>query len=628
MAEQKSVEYIDKRVDYLYDLYEDRNLMYEEIDSARFGDWDLPEDLRGVGWILKSVDPSFAITSNAAVDLVGSSNLTINITPADQEGLAVADIHEQGLKWILDAASRRRKGTVLKEVSDSAVNYAECATLVMYMPEQIKGMEGKGIDDKRIESMRRMGDFLIRTYHPYNVYPRYSEAGLEEVAVITNENPWSVVDLWGDAASELKDKLAAMDGGKVPKSVRIYEYMNLDQHVVRVAIGDEKITIVEEEWNFPFMPWACNVGGGSLQNATDRDRDPMLGTMYHFDLFDILNTTRTIMHSEMVRGAGNARKVYQAEDPDAGGPRIDDSSGDMYEVISIDEKIAVSPLIQIDPNMAALYGQLRNDHQKATLSDLLLGGEVPSEAAFASINMITHSALQALEDAINLAQTQMAMISEIIMLWIHYAAKEAIYGSYRAADNRNQIENFQIDPDDIDPRGIYIECYLDANLFVDQQQRIIAARAGIDAELISHQTAMEQTGITDARKEYELMTEEKIMANEVNIRLKNRAMEADQEIRAQIEAELMQGPEMQQLMQMAQIGAQVMQEQQNAEGGGEGEAGPRRPPPSPGSTAPQPGQMPPEQGGNTLVGGTGAEGGQGGAIAGAAEPGVTSAPQQ
>ena len=624
MGEPRTIEWVDKRVDYLFSLQEDRNAMYEEIDNARFGDWDLPEDISGVGWILKSVDPSFAITSNAAVDLVGSSNLTINITPADQEGLALADVHEQGLKWILDAASRRRKGTVLKEVSDSAVNYAEVATLVMYMPAQIKGMEEKGVSDKRIESMRRMGDFLIRTYHPYNVYPRYSEAGLEEVALITEENPWSVIDLWGDAAAELRGKIEGMTDA--PSTVKVYEYMNLDQHVVRVALGEDKITLVDEPWNFPFMPWACNVGGGSLQEATDRDRDPMLGTMYHFDLFDIMNTTRTIMHSEMVRGAGNARKVYQSEDPDAGGPRIDDASGEMYEVIGAEERIAVSPLIQIDPNMTALYQQLRNDHQKATLSDLLLGGEVPSEAAFASINMITHSALQALEDAIDLAQTQIAQICEIIMLWIKYAAKEPIFGSYRAADNRNQIESFSIDPSEIDERGLYIDVYLDANLFVDQQQRIVAARAGIDAELISHQTAMEQTGITDARKEYELIAEEKMMRNELDIRLKNRVMEADQEVRAQIEAELMQRPEMQQLLQMAQVGAQVMEQQQAKEA--EASAGPRRPPPSPGSTAPVPGQMPPEQGGNTLGVGLGAEGGEGGAIAGNAEPGVTSAPPQ
>lgn len=622
---KKSISWVDDRVDYLYDLYKDRNDMYEEIDAARFGDWDLPEDLQGVGWVLKSVDPSFAITTKAAVDLVGSSNLTINITPADQEGLAVADIHEQGLKWILDAASRRRKGTVLKEVADSAVNYAECATLVTYMPEQIKGFRSKGVGDKRVESMGRLGDFLIRTYHPYSVYPRYSESGLEEVAIITSENPWSVVDLWGEAASELKSKLQSMDNPA--DTCRVYEYMNLDQHVVRVSLGEDKYTIVDDEWHYPFLPWACNVGGGSLQEATDRDRHPMLGTMYHFDLFDIINTTRTIIHSEMVRGAGNARKVYQAEDPDAGGPRIDDASGEMYEVISIDEKIAVSPLVQVDPNLAALYAQLRQDHQRATLSDLLLGGEVPSEAAFASINLITHSALQALEDAIDLAQTQIANICEIIMLWIKYAAKEPVYGSYRSADNRDKIQNFQIAPEDIDPRGLYIDCFLDANLFVDQQQRIIAARAGIDAELISHQSAMEQTGITDARKEYELIAEEQIMRNELEIRLKNRALMADQEARAQIEAELMRSPEMQQLMQMAQIGAQVMQ--QGPQGGGEAPPPPTSPanPPTGGRRAPM-GQMPPQMGGETMVEGMGAEGGQGGIIAGEAEPGVTSAPQE
>ena len=584
MPEERGLDWYKGRANYLQELYIDRDDMYDEIDDARFGNWELPEDLAKIPWVLRSTEPAFAITADAAVGLIANNKPQINITPSNAEQMAITDVHERGLAWILDAASRRRKATVVEEMAGSAINYAEICTLVTYLPSQIEKIKATKGDPKRLEAMLRHSDFLVRTYHPKTVYPRYSEIGVEEVVLITEENPHAIVDLWGDASLELQEK---MKEEGFPKTVMLYEYLSMEKHVVWIETGkgDTKIELHNEDWNWPFLPWACNITGGELIKDTDKDRKSLHSVMYHFDLFDIMNRTRTLRFSDMVRNAGTPRRTFQSEDPEGTAPKIVNSSGEPYEVIAASEKIISQPPHTPDPNLSALYAELKNDHQKSTLSDLLLGGEIPSEAAFSSINLVTHSAMQAIEDARNLLARHLANVLEIILLWIHYEQAE-VYGTVRDPIDRSVVHNYLISWDDIDPQNMYITVKVDANLPLDQDQRIIAGRAAIDAGLASHQIVMEDLGYTNGKEIYNQIIEETILQNELKIRLENRAFEAStqvqQEMRQSIMQEIMSSPEMQQLMQMAQAG-----------GGGGNQAPP--PPEQPPAEVPVEGQLPPEQ---------------------------------
>ena len=593
MPEAKGLDWYKGRANYLQDLYVDRDAMYDEIDDARFGNWELPEDLAGIPWVLKSVEPAFAITADAATGLIANNKPQINITPATEDQFTITDIWERGLGWILDAASRRRKATIIEEMAGSAINYAECATLVTYLPNQIEKIGKMKGDTKRLEAMRRHSDFLIRNYHPRSIYPRYSEIGVEEVVLITDENPHSIVDLWGDAANELKAKMAAAEDNKFPQTVKLFEYMSLEYHVVWVEIGAEgdRVELWNDVWPWPFLPWAVNMTGGELIDDTDKDRKSIHSVMYHFDFFDVFNRVRTLRFSDMVRNAGAPRRTFQSEDPEGLAPKIDSSGGELYEVIAGNEEVTVHQPHVPDPSLSALYAELRNDHQKSTLSDLLLGGEIPSEAAFSSINLVTHSAMQAIEDARNLLGRQLGNVLEIIMLWIHYSQAE-VYGTVRDPIDRTKVHNYLINWEDIDPQNLYIEVKTDANLPLDQDQRIIAGRAAIDAGLASHQVVMEDIGYTNGREIFEQIIEETILQNELKLRLENRNFEAStqvqSEMRQQIMQEIMSSPEMQQLMQAAQAGAQGGQEGAPVEGG---PAGPVEAPPA---EVPVEGQVNPE----------------------------------
>lgn len=557
MPEERGLEWYWGRANYLQDLYKDRDDMYDEIDDARFGNWELPADLASIPWVLKSTEPAFAITADAATGLIANNNPIINITPSNKDNMAITDIHERGLGWILDAASRRRKATVVEEMAGSAINYAEVCTLVTFLPSQIEKIKGKKGDPKRLEAMLRHSDFLIRTYHPRTVYPRYSEIGVEEVVLITDENPHAIVDLWGEAANELKERMLDEN---FPKMVKLYEYLSMDYHVVWVETGegDERIELHNAKWNWPFLPWACNITGGELLKDTDKDRKSIHSVMYHFDFFDLMNRTRTLRFSDMVRNAGTPRRTFQSEDPEATAPKIVNASGEPYEVIAATEKVTQQPPHIPDPSLQALYSELKNDLQKSTLSDLLLGGEIPSEAAFSSINLVTHSAMQAIEDARSLLSRHLANVCEIILLWIHYEQAE-VFGTVRDPIDRSKVHDYLIDWEDIDPNKLYIEVRVDANLPLDQDQRILAGRAAIDAGLASHQVVMEDLGYTNGREIYEQIIEERVMDNELQIRMANRQFEAStqaqQEMRQSIMAEIMQSPEMQQIMQMAQANA-------------------------------------------------------------------------
>jgi len=591
MPSGKDLDWYKGRVDYLQSLYEDRDDMYDEIDDARFGNWDLPEDLEGIPWILKSLEPAFAITSNAAVGLIAANEPQINITPANKDQNSIADVHERGLGWILDRASKRRKASVVEEMAGSAVNYAECATLVTHLPTQINAVEARGGNSKKLRAKQRYGDILIRNYHPGEVYPRYSSIGVEEVGLITEENPHDVIDLWGEEASAklvayMKENNIKWGGSDV---VAMYEYISLDYHVVWVEIDGEKIELHNDTWKWPFIPWACNITGGELLKDTDKDRKPLLSIMYHFDQFDIMNRVKTLLMSDMVREAGRARRAYQSSDPEGTAPRIDNSSGEPYEIIGTEDKIVQHAPVTPDPQLLALYQHLQGDHERATLSNLLLGGEVPSEAAFASVNLITHSALQAIDDARDLLARQIGDVCEIILLWIHYTRSE-VYGTVRDPVDRNKIHNYLINWQDIDPQNLFIEVKVDANMPVDQNERVIAGRAMIDAGLSSRQAVMEDIGYTNAREVYMQMVEEQFVDTEVALRLENRRFEMSQELQQEMIANFMNSPEGQQMQQLAQIGAQVLQEQQ----GGVGELPPGGGTEGPPMEGPQRERMPAE----------------------------------
>ncbi len=543
------LEWFKGRSNYLESQNTERDKMFDEMNDYRHGVWSMDQEMTEIDWVHESRDPIFTQQGDSAKHILADVRPSISLTPYSpgDDDKDVADRHEKGLRWLLDSTSRRRQATIVQDVVASAVDYAEVTAQVVYIPQQIKDIKAAGGNAKRYEAMLRRGPFAVIIHNPKTVYARYSDMGAEEVELKIKEDPHNVIDLWGTKADKLKKALKDTKGTIEMGVLR--DYTSYDWRCVWFEWGGEDYEIERSEWPWPFMNWVCRYGGTSLEETGDFQRKPLLANMYHFDLYDDLNRVRSLRFSEMIRTASRAKDVFQSDTRTS--PDVDASSGDLYVHIDTEEKIIPQPDNVPDTAMSTLYAELREDVQKSGISNMLLGADVPTGAAFASINIVTESALKVLRAPQALAQFSVADILETMLLYIHYDDSEVIsYGTGKT----DRGEQYLMKGSEINPENLYISVKLEADLPTDYQARTVTARAQIDAGINSRENAMEDIGVknvSEVREEIESeRMDETLLATELeNIQWEN-GKQRQEEMQAQIMEELKANPEL--LMQMLQ----------------------------------------------------------------------------
>jgi hypothetical protein len=544
MAELPDLEFFEGRVNYLEELDKERDEMYKAIDTMLKQEWELPEEAANVQWVFKSVTPIMAQVSESGARILSDVNPRVTITPQSEEQVKVVDQHEKGLKWLLDNASRRRKATIVEDVVRSSINYAENAAHVIYLPEQIANVKEAGGNPKRFEAAMRRGPFVVTLHHPSSVHARYSDIGPEEVALVSEETPNSVIDLYGSHADELKVYMAERASKSQPlDTVILKDYYSWDAHVVWVTTGETdgpSIEIIRDEWPYPFLPWACRMGGTSLADTEDQRR-PLLYDAYKGELYEVMNRVRTLRYSEVLRFTTAPRKAIATASGDI--PQVDASKGDLFLPLMHDDKVFDLAPAEADPATSMLHAELRNDHERSTLSSILLGGEIPSGAAFASINIVTHTAMGVLKPYQFLAEATIADILEIMLLWIHYSGKDAVgYG----LEENDLGQEYLIEAGDIDPKNLYISVGLEADVPTDRQARAATAGMLLDRAIIDRREAMENVGVTDVSAMEERIVIEALLDNKLQIHLQNEQLRNSEEMRQQIIQEFIQEMQAQQ----------------------------------------------------------------------------------
>lgn len=550
MPEKKlpKLEWFKGRANYLESQNEERDKMFEALDDYRRGVWAMDEEMIEIDWVHESRDPIFAQQGDSAKYILADVYPDISLTPYSpgDENKEIADKHEKGLRWLLDSASRRRPSTIVQDIVSSSVDYAEVTAQVVYIPQQIKDVKAAGGNATRYEAMLRRGPFAVVIHNPKTVYARYSDMGAEEVVLITEDDPHNIIDLWGTKADKLKKKLKDTKGRVEPATLK--DYTSYDWRCVWVEWGGEDFEIERKEWPWPFMNWVCRYGGTSLEETGQFQRKPLLANMFHFDLYDDLNRVRSLRFSEMIRTTSRAKDVFQSDTRTT--PDIDASSGDLYVHIGEDETIIPQPPDVPDTAMSTLYAELRADVQKSGLSDMLLGADVPTGAAFASINIVTESALKVLRSPQALAQFAAADVLETMLLYIHYDNGEVI--GYGTGENRG--EEYLIRGEDINPKNLYVAVTLEADLPTDYQARTVTARAQIDAGINSRLNAMSDIGVKNATEVAEQIAGERLDETMFAIELQNyqweNSKEFQEQMQQQVAAQLMKDPQF--LQQVAQ----------------------------------------------------------------------------
>lgn len=582
MPEQElpSLEWFAGRAAALEEENAERNKQFTAIDQMIHADWEMPLQIKQLGWAFKQVELIFRQVIAAAKRILSDVNPKISIVPADlsQASLQRSDDHEKGLQWLLSAASRRREATIVEDVVESAIRYSEVAVECMFLPEQIKSVAASGGNPKRFEAMMRRGPFVPIPHHPGAVTARYSDIGPEEVCATEEMDVHDILSLYNNAELQV----AAQEIHDRQWICRLRSYYSYDWRAVWVELGPasakktskrgkqatrvlpgaaKRIELAREEWAWPFLPWVVRLGGSSLETRSDYKRRALLSDAYYGNLFETLNRIKTLRYSEMLRYAGTEKRYFQSGSREA--PESAPAAASPMLHLEEDEKVGdLNPPLP-DPGLGLIYAENRADVQKSTLSEVLFGGNIPAGAAFATINLVTHSALAVLKEPRRVAEHALADLLELFLLWAHYSETDLVgYGKNRDTGSR---ETYIIKWGDIDPKNLYIEVELSADVATDRQARMLSATQGVQIGLLSRMRGREEIGIHDSQSEDEAIIKERMADTMLEIDLQNERYMGDMALRDKIREQVMM-----EIKQNPQVLAGLLQEMMGSRGGGEG----------------------------------------------------------
>ena len=493
----------DYQRDRLFALYKD----------AWHCKWDLPAALSSdkVPHVHKVIntDPHDAIATATRV-LTGKPP-SVQMTPllADEANRARANEIERNLKWQLKSTNRRRPQPVEADMLQSALTYACIASQVVDLDWQVMQLKGLGQDTRKWENLRRYSRFLVNTYNPMDVHVQYSSYMPESVLVKQMRTPRS---LYNDFP--WVKKLEKIAGQKEP--VEYNEIWTYKERAVWVNIAgsdkDASLVLIEpQDHELPFLPWVAMMGGSTLENQAEY--------AYHGLLFPNIvsgkwETTNAISTMQVTEAIWNWAMPKYAEEGTAPEDDAADLSawnpGRVVKVPMGDQLRPLQPNL-LDPALSTLKEAFSGEMQRSTATGILQGGgEDLAGMAFASLNLLTLTAVGAIKPWREMAERALAEMFTLMLLWTEYSGEPLVaYGDGK----QDAGAIYEIMPDEIEPESIYLDVELVPDLPTNRQAQANTAIMLLQSGLIDRESALEEMGVDDPllvleRMELDRLTEQ------------------------------------------------------------------------------------------------------------------------
>lgn len=541
----------------LIDYYSDRNVLFSHMDDLFYSRWEKPEGLPE--WVLKvvSTDPHDAVLT--AVRTFATLEPRFKIMPMlpNADNRDRANQIEKALLWNFHQAGRRNDSKIVWDVMFSATQYAEVCSQVIYLPYQEKVLQAMGKDTKRLQALKRFGDFAFITHNPANVYPEWSEYGLEGVLTVRVQSVDEFMDTWGKLANPIVDT-DAYNSGRVT-FVTSFDYTTYEKRCVWGVYNDisdriirgEGIKILEEPNELGFIPYAIRRWGNSLSTVTRERVMPLLQSVWDSGQWDMLNVFDSLDASLTIKRAAAAR--FAAEVPS--NQEIELDSTEPESVIKLPNgtrNFQPLPGNSVDQRISQNKSDYKARIWQSTVARALQTLEFPSGTAYSSVNQILSTASKSLAFYQLVGQHAMEEIAHQMLCWIKYYGKKYgtvdLYGKYMDQRQANYGQDIRIASDTIDPDILQIECILTADMPVDRLQQINGAVMLKNNFRIPEGDLIEDLGYGDPND----------LANRRDLEDYERAYVQTDLQKIQMQAQL----EMQQAQMQMQMQAQQAQQQQ------------------------------------------------------------------
>jgi hypothetical protein len=572
-----------------------RNIAFDAYMQMYQSGWELPNEIRMLPWIQAVInsDPFDAIQTGVRIISTLPPSIRFQPLAPGPANKEAAGVVEKVLKWQLKSANRRRARTVEFELAKMALLYDMCAVKVVDLVEEIKQKQILNASTKREERALAKGRFMIVPYDSRDVHPIWSNLGLEGVLVVQHRRAQSVIDEFGDKATQFP---ALVQLAKEPHDrdwVTYYDYVDYDTRSVWVDEGrtfttpnsttQQRYVIDHGKNPSGLINWSIK-GGSELETDPMHRFQPLLYPVYATGAWDIKNIVQTLGVSEVIAHTGSPR--YVEEGPNSQVADINYGSPERIAKMSPGNILKALAPPQVDQALQNVEAMLSAQLDKSTVASILQGGDLPAGVAFASLNLITQTAIGVLTPAKDLAQKTLAGMFEVMLEQV-IESKRSVYG-FSTSGEEDGTE-LAIEPDELDSAGIYIDVMLTPDSPTDKAQKVQTAGIMVQQLGLSQESALEEVGFEDPAEELKKGIFEQFVMHEVQMQLQQEEME----LQNAMEAERMQMQfEMQsaQMQQQAEIAAQQQQQQAMQQQ-------PPGPPPEEGIPANLPPGPPPEEGG-------------------------------
>jgi hypothetical protein len=539
----------------------DRDDMISEIRKMLDGDYELPAEIKAMGWPVKIVSSAPSEGIQAGIRTFGTIWPTISIMPTNTSGgeRERAEAIEDALTWHFRKANHRGMHSPLNQILRSVLIAGAVAMQVRYIPYDLKD---KGT--ARTRAVRRGGDFAYFVYEPETVHPRFSSYGLESVSLakimtlaqLEQEYPGN------PAIAKLIAKIGSKENEALVKNttdVAFYETTDYETCTrwadlsTELNGGSSSEIIEQKEHKLDFLPWIYKEA-----------YEPLLKTTVKFNTWEDACLMQSIRFSLMIYTIAQAKLATYTIDGKP--PQVNYNDPAQPINLRTGESVDVLPAPQTDPNLA----QQSAEHEAIMTRQmntrvLQAADQIAASMPFATFQSLMQTAFSSLSDQINCAESALAEAQLHSLYWIKKSEMplegrrlkdRKIYSGSRSEAMYQRGSTVTIGVGEGmtnigDPDRLEITVKLHANTNVDRQTRVNEAILLHDrGNDMTWQDAKEAAGLDDIPGDKDGWMEEQFTNARVQAEVNKILAEANQEMVAKIRQQVVQ--EMDQAQQASQ----------------------------------------------------------------------------
>jgi hypothetical protein len=484
-----------------------RNDYFQKCADAYHCVYELPEELKGIPWIHKHVSQKLHNSIAGGVKALATKRAKIKKYPylPDTMNKDKANEDERNLEWQLRCASQLRSNKMETDFVESAMLYLALGAMVIDIDWQIKQAKALNMDVTAMERARRISRFAVNLYNPMHLHEKRSVYGTDTVLLAYKRRASEVISEWGEKniPQDIKDIAESKED-----AIYYYDMFNNDTRGVWLAKelkGEPYWIMREEEHELDFIPWVTELEGSGLEDSVADKFHSMPYSLIKSGALETQHVMGTLMFTEAIASSVPAK--FALEGYGTGEVNVD--AMDPLGVVDVPDGKILKPIPrqELDRALAELYDRTSVDVQSATISEVLLGGQLPSGTAFSTLNLATQTAIGQLKPYKELAEKGIAGVARLMLMWTRHT--EEPLSAYGMTDRVDIGETYTIEPDEIDPTGIYIEAELIPTKVTDDvamwNATTMANRLGLPKEY-----GLEEAGIDDPQEALKIWESEKI----------------------------------------------------------------------------------------------------------------------